>query len=168
MERVENSELWRIYSHTLQYLRQKNGGPGTENEVWVKHGTGSTDPKVIWRSCVDSGAQGLDPVHVSHESASLLGKGIYFATHSSYSHHGFRHELPGQRGVACMFLVRLAAGHVEDREEGDGKQPPREAIRYPSPGYDMVRGHVGGPGLAYAMHRPGYSYPAYLVTYRYQ
>ena len=166
IERVENSELWRIYANTCQLLRQKHGGAGTENEVWVKHGTGATDPKIIWRSGVDSGAQGLDPAHVSPSSANMLGKGIYFATHSAYSHYGFRHEVPGQPGVASMFVVRFAAGLVEDREDGDGKGP-RNEIRYPSQGFDTVRGHVGGPGLAYVMHRAGYSYPAYLVTYRY-
>ena len=50
-------------------------------------------------------------------------------------------------------------------KRNDGKGP-RNEIRYPSQGFDTVRGHVGGPGLAYVMHRSGYSYPAYLVTYR--
>ena len=107
----------------------------------------------------------------------MLGKGAYFATCSAYS-HGYRHQAGGvdgrperaaSRGEGQLFLVRLAAGRPEDRAVGDGKQPPRgRGIKHPSADFDCVRGHVGGPGVAYASFVPNQAYPAYLVTYAFE
>ena len=175
VDRVVNAVLWQEYTDLRERVCRRPYNRGEAGEVWVKHGTYFEPPSSIWAA--DTGAAGIDPRYCGEESASMLGKGAYFATCAAYS-HGYRYQTSGtdgraeraaSRGEGQLFLVRLAAGRPEDRAVDDGKQPPRgRGIKHPSADFDCVRGHVGGPGVAYASFVPNQAYSAYLVTYAFE
>jgi hypothetical protein len=76
------------------------------NEMWLIHGTSTTDPDVICQQ------RGIDP---HYAAAGLFGRAAYFAEFTSYSDDGYRYNVPGRPGVAQLLLVRVAAGLVQVR-----------------------------------------------------
>ena len=154
IERVHNKHLWGLYQNRLREVGRNNGGAA--NEKWLKHGTRAADPALIW-----GGNIGIDFINYGDPNCSF-GRAIYAAEAMEYSHRGYRYNLPGQplRARAQMFLVKFAAGRIEDRlvpAATDG----------PLPGYHCIRGRVGAPGHAYMSYVAFSTYPMYLITYGY-
>ena len=89
VQRIVNPMLWRRYIRQRDLVAEEHGGDA--NEIWVLHGTGDTDPAVIWRSGSASGGNGIDR---NMSMGGLLGQGAYYAEAAAYS-HGFRFNLPG-------------------------------------------------------------------------
>ena len=92
----------------------------------------------------------------------MWGRGTYFASEASYSHHGFSHY-NAERGVSQLFLAHVLTGDsISLPPNRDIKMPPPKAgsnIRY-----DSVNGVTNGC-LVYILYKLDMAYPAYLITY---
>ena len=109
----------------------KQPGAGIGNELWLLHGTRSNDPEKIW-----SDHAGVD-FRLSNSSGGLFGRAAYFAEKSAYS-DVYAYTVPTAPHTAQMFVVRVAAGKIEQKPPGPYPRP--------SPGYHSIRGCVKEPG----------------------
>ena len=160
VDRVQNKKAFEAYYSRVRLLASRNKSTfpkGTSiyvkaNEHWMKHGTSLTKPEVIY-----NGEQGLD---CRFSGPCLFGIAAYTAEDASYS-HGYRYDVGD--GTYQMFLVRVAAGNIEEIATPTAAQ---KEYRKPSPGFDSVRGYVGKNFKAIMVYQPDLAYPAYLLTYR--
>ena len=98
------------------------------NELWLVHGTRTTDPEAIW-----SDDFGFD---FRHSKAGMYGRASYFAEQASYSDAKYAYRPPDRRGVAQLFLARVAAGNIQE------VCAPKKTIIRPAQGYHSIRGEV--------------------------
>jgi len=161
VERVQNVMAWDAYYSRVRLLagRNKESLPnGTSvfrkaNEQWMKHGTRTTSPEIIY-----SGEQGLD---CRYSGKGLFGIAAYTAEDALYS-DTYRHNLDD--GTRQMFLVRVAAGNVY---EVANRTDEHKLLPRPPNGFDSVRGCVREPNfMAIMVYQPDSAYPAYLLTYK--
>ena len=63
VQRCVNGLLLVRYRNTRRQIREERrqrGEAGDANEMFMWHGTGDTDPELIWKSAVGGGANGID------------------------------------------------------------------------------------------------------------
>ena len=93
-------------------------------------------------------------------SATAYGRGVYFATTSSYS-HGYAQ--PGQQGHRHMFLAEVITG-----EYCQGHQNLIVAPTKPGGSitdiYDSVVDNVSNPSM-YVVFKDASVYPSYILKY---
>ena len=149
IERVQARTLWTAYDAKRRGVAAANGGDA--NEQWLVHGTGSIPPEQLW------GGVGF---HINYASSrGFFGRAFYFAEDFGYS-NSYRYNVPGGNKMAQMFVVRVAAGAVDQREAIDPE------IKHPRKGCHSVRGPVTASHQAYMTYDSDAAYPAYLVTYQ--
>ena len=92
----------------------------------------------------------------------MWGRGTYFASKASYSHHGFYHY-NAEKEVFQLFLAHVLTGDSIFL-------PPDRNIKMPPPKegsnirYDSVNGVTNG-FLVYILYKLDMAYPAYLISY---
>ena len=156
VERVHNPVAWSAYFARRKHLaaidRNKDHG---YNEVWMKHGTGSTDPMKLCECEV-----GLD---FRYCQSGYFGRAAYTAENTCYSDNGYQYN--NGDGTSSMILCRVAAGTIWDRRYEAGVT---QSLTNPPPGYDSIRGDVDTAQGHYAImvYSMDQAYPAYLVTYK--
>jgi len=157
VERVMNTSLYDHYFYFCQALKKKPRNNGSANELWVKHGTGNTDPVKICR-----GEAGVDK-NYSKESGNMFGKATYTAEDARYSDsRGYCYDCP-DGCTRQMLLCRFAAGTVAELTYGEATKE----LKHPPPHFDSVRGDVvpGSSFFALMSYRDYQIYPAYLVSF---
>ena len=161
VERVQNVKAWEAYYSRVRLLagRNKDSLPSVTsifqraNEQWMKHGTRTTAPEIIY-----SGEQGLDCRYCGKGS---FGIAAYTAEDALYSDKFCYNLVDGTRQ---MFLVRVAAGTVHEVATRTGAH---QSLVHPPSGFDSVRGCVLEPNfMAIMVYQPDSAYPAYLLTYK--
>ena len=168
IERVVNPALWDNYYFTRQALKKKPRNKGSANELWVKHGTGKTDGRLICR-----GEVGIDK-NYSRETNNMFGKATYTAENAKYcDQKNYCYDCP-TTGTRQMLLCRFAAGTIAQMTDGtydstdsaEGKVHTRNLIKPPDH-HDSVRGDVvpGSGFFALMSYRDYQIYPAYLVSF---
>jgi hypothetical protein len=125
VQRVQHQQLYESYWQAKLSVAKANNGDA--NELWMKHGTATTPPRIVYESPF-----GFD---FRYSKVGMFGQAAYFAFDAEYS-HGYASTLPG--GQKQMFLARVAAGRIEDRN-------PDTSIRHPTFGYNSIRGTVRSP-----------------------
>jgi hypothetical protein len=148
VERVQNPMAYASYDKEKKVIAAKDRNKGNPNELWMKHGTNTTDPVAII-----SGEVGLD---FRLSASGMFGRGTYLAEDAAYSARGYAYkESPTAHK---MLLVRVAAGTIFD------SQPNKDLTPAPS-GHDSVRGVVATDNKAVIIYNVSQCYPAYLITY---
>lgn len=165
VERVQNVLAWQAYYSRVQLLASRNTAKNPvgksifakANEKWLKHGTRTTDPKIIY-----SADQGLD---FRYSGLGLFGIAAYSAEDAKYSHgYSFTSGVDASGGTTNqMFLVRVAAGKVF--EVATRTEEHRKLV-VPPVGFDSVLGYVSAKHKAIMVYQTDSAYPAYLLTYR--
>jgi len=149
-----NRPLWRKYYRFCQELPDPN-------EVWVKHGTGRTDPTVVCEA-------GFNRGYSKPDERNLWGVGIYTAENAAYSDEGY---VKSENTNRQMLLCKFAAGKAYQPKAEDYKKDPTRpecATKEPPKGYDSIRGIVKrtkGNDYALISYQDSQIYPFYLVTY---
>jgi hypothetical protein len=158
-QRIQHRGLWEGYTQNRLKVAKENGG--NPNEVLdLKHGTSTTDPRMIIKS-----EWGID---LRYCLAGLYGRAAYLAEKAHYSDHPrFVHRTAD--GKSQMFLCRALAGRVEKRDHNTASTVCRD-IPHPTPGCHSIHGPVasdptGGQYHAYMLYEKHRCYPEYLVTY---
>jgi len=151
VERVVNPIMWTNYASTCVRLKQfpRNKEKGA-NEVWVKHGTGNTDPKIICQ-----GETGL-AFNYSRETGNFYGKALYTAEMAAYVDAGYAYQ---SGGTGQILLCKFAAGSVCQKDK------PEQSLLQAPDGYDCIRGPVRGDMQALMSYSSFQVYPFYLVSY---
>lgn len=169
IQRVQNTDALRRYEdRTNRIATERNQAAAKTgsrsnvdldaNEIWLKHGTGTTDPGLIVGS-------GLDVRFARPDN--WLGRGIYTMENASDVHcSGHSSYLsPDSAKERQMFLVRVAAGSVY-QVSARGPQD-RKRVAAPS-GFHSVRADITvdrDEAMAVVTYSPDQAYPAYLITY---
>jgi ABC-type branched-subunit amino acid transport system substrate-binding protein len=163
--RVQNKPLWTYYSFHKKRL-EMNGIDDKELAVW--HGTSSLEPSIIY-------ADTQDGFMMQFSRKGLWGRGLYFATKSSYSHsYSYKpdeKETP-HNDEREMFLAKLLVGNVVEmnRDESPAKAAECSALTVPPINpvtgmkYNTVTGWTGGSHI-WVVYENGRAYPDYLVRY---
>ena len=132
-------------------MNKKNHG--IINEKMLFHGTGSTQPRNIYRS-----EHGFD-FRFSRETC-LWGKGAYFAEKASYSAGSYCWR---EGNYSQILVAYVLTGHsAETRQDSRLTMPPLKLSSEER--YDSVHG-VTGSTTIYIVYDHDKSYPAYLVTF---
>ncbi|KAI2510261.1 hypothetical protein MHU86_4139 [Fragilaria crotonensis] len=163
--RVQNKPLWTYYSFHKNRLAM-NSIDDTELAVW--HGTSSLEPSIIYSDTQDE-------FMMQFSRKGLWGRGIYFATKSSYS-HSYSYK-PDEKVTLYsdereMFLAKLLVGNAVEmnRDESPAKAAECSALTVPpiNPAtglkYNTVTGWTGGSHI-WVVYENGRAYPDYLVRY---
>jgi hypothetical protein len=138
------------YDKEKKVIAAKGRNNGNPNELWMKHGTRTTDPVAII-----SGEVGLD---CRYGASGIYGRGTYLAEDAAYSARGYAYkESPTAHK---MLLVRVAAGTIFD------SQPPNQSLVTAPSGHDSVRGAVSTDHKCIIVYNVSQCYPAYLITYK--
>ncbi len=163
--RVQNKPLWNYYSFHKNRLAM-NGIDDNELAVW--HGTSLLEPSIIYTDTQDG-------FMMQCSRQGLWGRGLYFATKSSYSdsysytpdeeetQHGDERE---------MFLAKLLVGNAVEmnRDESPAKAADCKSLTRPpiNPDtglkFNTVTGWTGGSHV-WVVYENGRAYPDYLVRY---
>jgi len=165
IERVQNVWLYERYFYERKKMKLKNNGDA--NEVEAFHGTGVTDPKMIY-NCED----GFD---MRFSKKGLWGRGIYFAKNARYSiQNGYEHNT--DEDLRQIFLAKLLLGdsyHATQREDELRLPPIKVVSKNTKINFDVER-HDSvtathpdepEPKNIYIIYDNGKAYPAYLITY---
>jgi hypothetical protein len=149
VERVQNPMAYASYDKEKKVIAAKDRNKGNPNELWMKHGTNTTDPVAII-----SGEVGLD---FRYSAIGFFGRATYLAEDAAYSARHFAYkESPTAHK---MLLVRVAAGTIFVSQQQD------RSLNHPPSGYDSVRGDVAAGERAVMVYNVSQCYPAYLITY---
>jgi poly [ADP-ribose] polymerase 10/14/15 len=137
IERIQNPFLYRQYMTKKLEMDQRNGS----NEMRLWHGTaGNNVPNISGRNFNRSygGVHGL-----------AIGNGVYFATTSQYSIHGY--TTADSSGYRYIYQAQVLIGKSTPGQSGLKEAPP---------GYDSV----SGSGM-YVVFYDAQTYPEYLITF---
>jgi hypothetical protein len=153
IERVQSAPMWEQFALRRERIAKKNGGD--PNEMQLFHGTGRTDPALIY-----DGEMGFDNRYSN--LGCLWGPAAYFAVNATYS-VDYSHPVEG--GAKQFFLARVTVGKdVELAQDNKLRCPP------PMPGsavlYDTVRGTTCGSTVYMVYETLSRAYPEYLITYK--
>jgi O-acetyl-ADP-ribose deacetylase (regulator of RNase III) len=149
VERVQNPMAYASYDKEKKVIAAKDRNKGNPNELWMKHGTNTTDPVAII-----SGEVGLD---FRYSAIGFFGRATYLAEDAAYSARHFAYkESPTAHK---MLLVRVAAGTIFVSQQLD------RSLNHPPSGHDSVRGDVAAGESAVMVYNVSQCYPAYLITY---
>jgi hypothetical protein len=145
-----------------------NGIDHNEIEVW--HGTSQIDPRIIYSDPHDGFMMQLSRM-------GFWGRGLYFASKSSYSHsyaykpygefwHTAGSDRPeGRQGEREMFLAKLLVGNATDLvQDSTLVTPPYIDPTQRGQRFNTVRGETGGSPV-FIVYENGRAYPSYLVRY---
>ncbi len=143
-----------------------NGIDDTELAVW--HGTSSLEPSVIYSDTQDG-------FMMQYSRPGLWGRGLYFATKSSYSHrYAFKPDesLTPYGDEREMFLAKLLVGNAVEmnRDESPAKAAECSALTVPPTNprtglkYNTVTGWTNDSQI-WVVYENGRAYPDYLVRY---
>ena len=163
--RVQNKPLWTYYSfHKNRFAM--NGINDEELSVW--HGTSKLEPSIIHSDTQDG-------FMMQFSRKGLWGRGIYFATKSSYSHsYAYKPngEVTQHEDEREMFLAKLLVGKTVEMNRDESPQKATECSSLTVPPidpltgmkYNTVTGWTGGSHI-WVVYENGRGYPDYLVRY---
>jgi len=143
--RIQNKYLMEHYITTIQ-KRQELRPDIDINRRLLFHGTKTVDPKTIYKNS----DTGFDLQYSNPNGA--YGKGLYFATQSSYPHRGYSYHLGN--GRYQMFLADVFVGKAYKGQVGNNK-----FVKAPE-GYDSVEANN-----FCVVYNNFHSYPLYLIEY---
>ena len=161
VERVKNVELFRLYHKKREEVAQRNKGDA--NEMLLKHGTRTTEPKRIWDSGpTRTNSYGFDFRYSSDKN--FFGSGAYFTDDGAYAHkYAYRGNVPGASGISQMFLAYVAAGAFEQKQQKDIRQGN---LCHPGKDFQSIKGPIEGVTEGIVVYELNQSYPAFLITYK--
>lgn len=155
IERVKNVELYREYQKKKSVVARLNNGDA--NEILLKHGTRSAEPRVVWDSGSKTNSYGFDLRYSSEQN--YFGRGAYFTDDGAYAHN-WAYKVPGTDGQERKFFLALVArGAVEMKYQIE------KTIKTPSPGFQSVQGPITPSNQGTVVYELNQSYPAFLITY---
>ena len=155
IELIQNYYLWKYYQDGIEHSQDKNFGK--INEKLLFHGTSLTDPHKIYQ-----GEEGFD---TKFSQSGMWGRGLYFASKSSYSDKfAFKYkdnkgQLSGERGI-FLALVNLGEEQFIQYDENVTRkmiEPPQNK--------DSVKGSTNGSDV-YVVYANKKAYPHYYIRYK--
>eukprot|EP01114_Cavostelium_apophysatum_P024057 TRINITY_DN9287_c0_g1_i1.p1 TRINITY_DN9287_c0_g1~~TRINITY_DN9287_c0_g1_i1.p1 ORF type:complete len:398 (+),score=92.87 TRINITY_DN9287_c0_g1_i1:164-1357(+) len=171
IERVQNLFLWESYCNERKRLQDKYRGlyPNDYSklrEELVFHGTGSTDPYLIYNS-----EEGFD---MRFSGEGMWGRGIYFSMLASYSDGSYSYDTAADetdtRSHRQLFLASLIVGnaYVADDSDSSLRAPPSQneasSLNIDKERYDSVSATTRDTPI-FIVYANGRAYPSYLITY---
>ena len=155
IQRIQNPYIYKYYFEEKNYLMRKNKKPNA-NEVYLWHGTSSTDPYAIF-----SGDRcGFD---LRYANDGLWGRGIYFAATAWYSDH-LAFIRKNQHKQLLYSSVLLGDCSPEIPSNRSLRMPPLKNSANSSDRYDSVKGITCNTDV-YIVYDSQKAYPAYQVIY---
>lgn len=162
VERVQNMAIWQSYALNRQRMVARDatvstasgGSSGELEKKWLFKGAAAdTIPRIIQR-----GFAGKN--QTMGEGATVYGKGLYFAKHSSYAASP-SYSPPDRTGVQHMFLCRVLTGFtskgVRYQRQPDVRDGPRKIL------YDSTTNDAQTIFVTYCDSQ---QYPEYVVRFK--
>jgi len=153
--KVHNPKLKQNFEQKRVEICQKHG---EDFEVmYLFHGTRSSCPSQICSS-----DNGFDLAFA--RSASMWGKGLYFAERADYS-HAYSHMCPC--GLNSIFVASVMLGKVVHQISNTTLCQPPQILRNQQPTgilYDSVCGFTSGSPI-YVLYEHHRAYPEYIISY---
>lgn len=170
VERIQNLSLYQSYAVKKQTIQTRvshdPSGPSASSSSlstssrrdierrWLFHGTRS---HVVDKIC----SQGFNRAFAGH-NAVMYGKGVYFATDSSYSCSSI-YSTPDADGIQRMFLCRVVVGDFCVGKPGQLTPDPKPDN--PLELYDSTVNNLASPRI-FVVYHDAQSFPEYLVSFR--
>lgn len=165
ISRIQNPLLWEKYALSKKHLEDKNGG--SANELYLFHGSSSSDPEDIYGGDMRCSMKGM------------WGYANYFAVKASYS-NTYAHQVSVPTALSdfpSLHSARLYSSSMIQRQMflaqvlvGDSVYSPSNSTLTKPPvksgkiKYDSVYGETRGSRV-YMTYDNTRAYPAYLITY---
>lgn len=143
IKRIQNKFLYAQYCTFKQQLEQKYARK--VDELSVFHGTFEDSVENIWKTGFNRSYAG--------RNATYYGKGVYFASNSSYSHKYT--DLNRNKNVGHMFICRILVGEMAVGNKNMSVPPDNK---------DTTVDKMPDPNI-YVIYKDSQAYPEYLLTY---
>ena len=155
IDRVTNVHQWYKYSQAKDRFLDLNQDP---NELFVYHGTSTTDPSLIYSS-----PEGLD---FRYSNQGFWGRGSYFAEECSLA-DSFSYHVP-QSNLKQIFLFNILAGKMIELDMDNSLTMPPfvhpDLSSIPGERYSTVTG-MHPSGRVFVKYTNEGIYPKFLITY---
>ncbi|XP_077998211.1 protein mono-ADP-ribosyltransferase PARP12-like [Glandiceps talaboti] len=152
--RVQNVELWDLFSRKKKWMTKKNKDVSPE-EKQLFHGTKNEFVDAICQQNFDFRLSGT-------RVGKKFGMGSYFARDASYSH---RYTENDNDGIRQMFVARVLVGSYAQGQETFRKPPPKDVSRPLGEIYDSCVNNAGDPSI-FVIFDNSQTYPEYVISYQ--